>query len=86
METVQYDPDVVGEGVDLVPAGRLAGGAESPAGNRQDVEVIDPPGREIIKLVAGIVEAGKKEERRTGTAPVQHFEADAWPSFTKLTR
>jgi len=43
------------------------------------VKVIGPPGREVVELVGGIVEAGEEEEGRPLTTPVEYFETRIGP-------
>jgi hypothetical protein len=76
MQRVENGDDVVGEMAGVVVGSGKARGAESAAGDGVDVVGRDERGREVVEGVSGVAAAGEEDDRATGAAPVEDFEAD----------
>ncbi len=80
LEGVDDGKNIVSEtvgGVVLVVGGRVAGLTEAATGNAVDVILAGEFGRKVVVAVGGVAQAGEKDERAPGAAPVEDFELDA---------
>jgi len=73
-DRIHHAHDVVGEAYESVAGDGCRGSRMTAPGHADDAVAHGELRRHVIEHVRRIAQAGQKEQGRTGTAPVEHFQ------------